>query len=51
MADEKITEVARVKQEYLTDFFFFLTYLIKKQEMEKVEDGWQQARKKAMKAI
>ena len=49
LAGEKITKVAQVKQEYLTDTFLFLTYLIKKGEMEKIEDGWQELRRKAKK--
>ena len=49
MADNSLTKVAQVKQEYLTDFLTFLTYLIKKGEMEEVEDKWQETRRKAMK--
>lgn len=48
MADDKITQVAQVKQEYLTDALTFLTYLIKKGEMEEKEDTWQENRRKAM---
>ena len=48
MADNSLTKVARVKQEYLTDFLTFLTYLIQKGEMEEAEDKWQEARRKAM---
>lgn len=48
MADEKIEKVAEVKQEYLTDTLLFLTYLIKKGEMEDKEDAWQENRRKAM---
>ena len=49
MADNHIPKVAQVKQEYLTDFLTFLTYLIQKGEMEEAEDKWQEARRKAMK--
>jgi hypothetical protein len=49
LADEKIEKVAEVQQQYLTDTFTFLTYLIKKGQMETVEDKWQEARRKAMK--
>ena len=47
LADEKITQVARVKQEYLTDTLFFLTYLIQKGEMEEKEDAFQENLRKA----
>lgn len=49
LADEKIEKVAQIKQEYLTDILFYLTYLIKKAEMEKKEDKFQETRRKAMK--
>lgn len=49
LADEKIEKVAEVQQQYLTDTFTFLTYLIKKGQMEEVEDKWQEARRKAIK--
>jgi hypothetical protein len=49
LADEKIEKVAQIKQEYLTDILFYLTYLIKKGEMEKKEDKWQENRRRAMK--
>lgn len=49
MADEKIEKVAQVKQEYLTDTLLFLTYLIKKGEMEDAEDKFQEQRRKAKK--
>lgn len=49
LADSQIEKVAEVQQQYLTDTFTFLTYLIKKGQMETVEDKWQEARRKAMK--
>ena len=49
LADEKIEKVAKIKQEYLTDILFYLTYLIKKGEMEKKEDKFQENRRRAMK--
>ena len=42
MADEKIEKVAQVNQQYLSDFFLFLTYLIQKGEMEDQEDKFQE---------
>ena len=47
LADEKIEKVAQVKQEYLTDTLLFLTYLIKKGEMEEKEDSFQENLRKA----
>lgn len=47
MANEEITKVAQVKQEYLTDTLTFLTYLIQKGEMEEEEDQFQELRRKA----
>ena len=47
LADEKITQVARVQQEYLTETLTFLTYLIKKGEMEEREDAFQENLRKA----
>ena len=42
LAGEKLEKVAQVKQEYLTDAFTFLTYLIKKGIMEEKEEKYQQ---------
>lgn len=47
MADEKIEKVAEIKQEYLTDTFLLLTYLIQKGEMEEEEDQFQETLRKA----
>ena len=47
MADNKITKVAEVNQQYLTDFLVFLTYLIQKGEMEEEEDKFQEMIRKA----
>ena len=49
MADNSITKVAQIKQEYLTDAFTFLTYLIKKGEMEEKEEAYQDMLRKAKK--
>ncbi len=48
LADEKITKVAEVYQLYLTDTFTFLTYLIKKGEMDEKEEAFQDQRRKSM---
>lgn len=48
MASEKLTEIPTVYQTYLNDTLTFLTYLIKKGEMEEAEDVWQENRRKAM---
>ena len=49
MANESLTQVAQVKQEYLTDALTFLTYLIKKGEMEEQEEKFQEMRRKSIK--
>lgn len=41
MADEKIEKVAQVNQQYVNDFLTFVTYLIKKGEMQDQEDEFQ----------
>ena len=48
LADEKITKVAEVYQLYLTDTLTFLTYLIKKGEVEEKEEAYQESSRKAM---
>jgi len=47
LADEKITQVAKVNQLYLTDAFTYLTYLIQKGDMEESEDQFQETLRKA----
>ena len=47
MADEKLEKVAEIKQQYLTDFLTFLSYLIQKGEMEEQEDKFQETIRKA----
>lgn len=47
ISSEEITKVSKVKQEYLTDTFLFITYLIQKQQMEEEEDGFQELLNKA----
>lgn len=49
MADEKITEVPKVYQEYLTDMLTYLTYIIKKGEMEEAEETYQDNLRKLQK--
>ncbi len=49
LASETLTEIPKVYQEYLTDTLMFLTYTIKKGEMEEEEEKWQEQRRKAMK--
>ena len=49
LANDEITKVSQVKEEYLTDTLLFLTYTIKKQEMERVEDQYQENIRKATK--
>lgn len=47
MANEEITKVAEIKQEYLTDFFTFLTFMLEKQKIDREEDEYQEAIRKA----
>lgn len=47
MAGEEITKVAEIKQEYLTDFFTFLTFMLEKQKIDREEDEYQEAIRKA----
>ena len=49
MADEKIEKIPQVYQTYLNDAFTYLTYMIKKGEMEDEEDKYQENRRKSMK--
>jgi len=49
MADEKIEKVAAIKQEYLSDALLFLSYMIRKSEVDEAEDKFQEQRRKAMK--
>jgi transposase len=47
MADNSITKVAEVNQQYIQDTLTFLTYLIQKGEMEEVEEKFQETLRKA----
>ena len=47
MADNSITKVAEVNQQYIQDTLTFLTYLIKKGEMEEEEERFQDQMRKA----
>lgn len=49
MADEDITKVAEIYQIYLSDALLWLTFKIKKAEVDEIEDKWQEQRRKAMK--
>jgi hypothetical protein len=47
MADNSITKVDEVNQQYIQDTLTFLTYLIQKGEMEEQEDKFQETLRKA----
>ena len=47
MADNSITKVAEINQQYIQDTLVFLTYLIQKGEMEEAEDKFQETLRKA----
>lgn len=49
VANEKIEKVGEIYQLYLSDYLQYLSYLIDKGEAERVEDAWQEARRKATK--
>lgn len=49
MAGESYSQIALIKQDYLTNFLFYLTYLIKKSEVDEVEDSFQENLRKAKK--
>ncbi len=42
MADKKPSEIARINQEYITDFFTLLTFIIQEGEAEQEEEKFQQ---------
>lgn len=48
MADEDITKVAEIYQIYLSDALLWLTFKIKKAEVDEKEDAFQEQRRKAM---
>ena len=47
MADNSITKVDEVNQQYIQDTLTFLTYLIQKGEMEEIEEKFQDNLRKA----
>ena len=49
MADNSITKVDEVNQQYIQDTLTFLTYLIQKGEMEEAEEKFQETLRKAKK--
>lgn len=49
MASEDITKVAEIYQIYLNDAMLWLTFRIKKSEVDEIEDKFQENRRKSMK--
>lgn len=49
MANEKVEKVGEINQLYLTDFMQFLTYMIEKNDVDRIEDKWQDVRRRSMK--
>jgi transposase len=49
MADGSFTETFRINQTYARDFLFYLTYVIKKGEVEEIEQKFQDNLRKAKK--
>lgn len=49
MADSDITKVFKINETYLMDFLTFLTFQIKKQEVEEIDDKFQDQLRKAKK--
>lgn len=49
MASGSFGEIDRIKNSYLTDFLFYLTYLIQKGEADEAEDKFQENLRKAKK--
>ena len=47
MANSDITKIAEINQIYLVDFLTFLTYQIKKQSVDEIEEKWQENLRKA----
>ena len=50
MADEKVEKVGEINQLYLTDFMQFLTYMIEKQEVDRIEEKWNENRRRLERA-
>ena len=46
LAQEEITQVEKVNSQYLTDVFFYLTYLIDKSEADEKEDQFKEQQRK-----
>lgn len=49
ICDEKIEKIGEVNQIYLNDFLQYLSYMYEKQEVEEIEDKFQDARRRSMK--
>ena len=49
MANESYSEISVIRQDYLTNFLFYLTYLIKKGEVDGIEDQFQENLRKSRK--
>ena len=47
MADSDITKIAEIYQIHLNDFLMYLTYSIKKAEVDDIEDAFQEGLRKA----
>lgn len=47
MANEQITQIAKINQIYVTDFLTYLTYLIQKSEADDEEYKFQEMLRKA----
>ena len=47
MANEQITQIAKINQIYVTDFLTYLTYLIQKAEADQQEYEFQEMLRKA----
>lgn len=48
MASDKITELDKIYRLYLADFLQYLSYCVEKQQVDDIEDKWQENRRKAM---
>lgn len=47
MADKKPSEIAKINQEYITDFFTLLTFIIQEGEADEEERKFQEQMRKA----
>lgn len=46
LAQEEITQIEKVNSQYVTDVFFYLTYLTDKAEVEEKEDQFKEQQRK-----